>query len=218
VSSKERPSDTEAHDPHGQGQEHGRRAIFACTLRGQPYGLLHARDVTLLPWTQRYAAPGPVPGVPPWMLGLLSVQGTVQAIVDLGAFLGLGMATPDDDTRLVFLQRDDMYVGLLVDASSVVRYLDAPLPPALVSSPVRAPWEAGPPLEVAVARVEGEDVRVLDGGALLDALVHALDPMEGAAGAAIGAATGTSAGTTDAHGATLTPSPSPDRGRGEHRQ
>jgi len=233
VSNEESLLATVAHGPHAHGQEHDRRAIFACCLRGQSYGLRHSEDVTLLPWTQRYAAPGPVPGVPSWMLGLLSVQGTVQAIVDLGAFLGLGMATPDDETRLVFLRRDDIYVGLLVDASSVVRYLDDPLSPTPVSSPAPAPREFGSPLVVAVARVEGEDVRVLDGGALLDALVRALDPLE-VAGVAI-ATTVTSSGVTDALAATLTPNPwltgssnpsrgfdgparLPDRGRGEHGQ
>jgi len=185
VSSEESPPNAGARGSHASSQETGRRAIFACRVREQPYGLLCAGDVTLLPWTQRYVAPGPIPGVPPWMLGLLSVQGTVQAIVDLGAFLGLGMATPGDETRLVFLRRDDIYVGLLVDASSVVHHLDAPLPPAPVSSPARAPWEAGSPLIVTMAQVEGEDVRVLDGGALLDALVRALDPPE-VAGVATG--------------------------------
>ncbi len=255
MSNEESQPATVAHDPHAHGQEHDRRAIFACRLRGQSYGLRHNGDVTLLPWTQRYVAPGPVPGVPSWMLGLLGVQGTVQAIVDLGAFLGLGMATPDDETRLVFLRRDDIYVGLLVDATSVVRYLDDPQSPTPMSSPApapsaaQAPGEVGSPLVVAVARVEGEDVRVLDGGALLDALVRALDPLE-VAGVAI-ATTVTSSGVTDAlaatltpnpwltgssnprlgfdgpalspavgrgeHGAPLTLSPSPDRGRGEHR-
>ena len=95
------------------------------TLRGHLYGLLQDGGAALLPWLQRYSAPGAVPGVPPWMLGLLNVQGTVQAIVDLGAFLGLGANAANDHARLVFVEREELRVGLLVDSTMGIRHFDA---------------------------------------------------------------------------------------------
>ena len=82
-------------------QERVPALVFA--VRGRQYGLLQDGGAALLPWLQRYTPPGPVPSVPSWMLGLLNVQGTVQAIVDLGAFLGLGVSVPNDQTRLIFI-------------------------------------------------------------------------------------------------------------------
>jgi chemotaxis signal transduction protein len=143
------------------------------TVRGHLYGLLQAGGAALLPWLQRYAAPGAVPGVPAWMLGLLNVQGTVQAIVDLGAFLGLGASAPNDSARLVFIERDELRVGLLVDGTTGIRYFDAV---DYGSYDVAAPLIAG------TATYQGQRVRVLDGAALIDAMARALEsPVMGSA-------------------------------------
>lgn len=135
------------------------------TVRGSHYGLLQDGGAALLPWMQRYTTPGAVPGVPAWVLGLLNVQGTVQAIVDLGAFLGFGATAPGDNARLVFIERDEIRVGLLVDGASGIRYLDAVDYSA---------FNAAEPLVAGTASTGGQPVRVLDGSALVDALVRAL--------------------------------------------
>jgi chemotaxis signal transduction protein len=110
------------------------------------------------------------------MVGLLNVQGTVQAIVDVGAFLGLGAATPGENTRLIFVERDEVRVGLLVDGAAGVRYLDAVDYSA---------YNVAEPLVAGVATANGQRVRVLDGAALIDALARALaSPLHSTAPAA----------------------------------
>src|ERR687884_947216 len=136
------------------------------TVRGHFYGLLQDGGAALLPWLQRYAAPSAIPGVPAWMLGLLNVQGTVQAIVDLGAFLGLGASTPSDKARLVFIERDELRVGLLVDSTTGIRYFDAV---------DYGSYDPAEPLIAGTATYRGQRVRVLDGAALIDALARALE-------------------------------------------
>jgi len=142
-----------------------RVAALVFSVRGSQYGLLQDGGATLLPWMQRFSAPGAIPGVPAWVLGLLNVQGTVQPIVDLGAFLGLGATVPDDSARLVFVERDEVRVGLLVDTASGIRYLDGV---------DYGTVDAGELYLAGSAAVNGQPVRVLDGAALIDALVRAL--------------------------------------------
>lgn len=143
-----------------------RMPALVFTVRGRQYGLLQDGGAALLPWLRRYAPSGPVPGVPPWMLGLLSVQGTVQAIADLGAFLGFGPSAPSDNTRLIFVEREELRVGLLVDGASGIRYFD---------SVDYTGYNSEEPLVAALATMNGQQVKVLDGVALIDALARGLD-------------------------------------------
>jgi chemotaxis signal transduction protein len=136
------------------------------TLRGHFYGLLQNGGAALLPWLQRYTPPSAIPGVPPWMLGLLNVQGTVQAIVDLGAFLGLGASAPNDHSRLVFVEQDELQVGLLVDSTTGMRYVDAV---------DYGSHDAAEPLVAGAGTSNGQRVRVLDGVALIAALARDLE-------------------------------------------
>lgn len=136
------------------------------TVRGQQYGLLQDGGASLLPWLQRYAAPGSVPGVPAWVLGLLNVHGTIQPIVDLGAFMGQGVSAPNSATRLIFLQHSEVCAGLLVDSASGIRYLDT----------IDYTYQnSAEPLVAGAATVHGQAVRVLDGVALISAITRALE-------------------------------------------
>ncbi len=143
------------------------------TVHGRLYGLLQDGGASLLPWLRRYDTPGPVPGVPSWTLGLLSVQGTVQAIADLGAFLGHGTTIPAEDSRLVFVEAGDLRVGLLVDAVSGIRYFDS-IEYAVFSE--AEPYVAGH------SAIHGQQIRILDGVNLLQAIARALgSPLAGRA-------------------------------------
>lgn len=144
-------------------QEHVPALVF--TVRGRLYSLPQDGGAALLPWLQRFDSPGSVPGVPNWMLGLLSVQGTVQAIADLGAFLGFGVSTPSDESRLIFIEHGDLRVGLLVDSASGIRYFD---------SMNFTGYSADEPLVAGRASFNGQEVRVLDGIALLYSLAESL--------------------------------------------
>ncbi len=135
------------------------------TVRGRLYGLLQDGGAALLPWLQRYTAPGPVPGVPDWVLGLISVQGTVQAVIDLGAFLGLGPCQPGDDARLLFIEHEQLRVGLLVDSAAGIRYLD---------TLDYTGYSADDPLTAGVATMSGHRVCVMDGVAVLASLARVL--------------------------------------------
>lgn len=70
----------------------------------------------------------PVPGVTPvpltraWFKGVASVRGNLVGVVDFGAFLGIGAATPGDQSRLLLLnERFRMGSALLVDRSLGLR-------------------------------------------------------------------------------------------------
>ena len=143
------------------------------TLRGRLFALLQDGGAALLPWMQRYDIPGGVPGVPDWMLGLLSVQGTVQAVADLGAYLGYGKSVPTDESRLIFVEHGDVRVGLLVDGATGMRYFD---------TIEYAGFSADEPLVAGAASLNDQQVRILDGVALVNSLATALgSPLAGRA-------------------------------------
>ncbi len=154
------------------GQTPESLAVLVFTLRGRLYGLLQESNATLQPWIQRYAAPGSIPGTPSWLLGLLSVQGTVQPIVDLGAFVGMEASTPTTETRFIFVQRDELCVGLLVDAASSVRYFDT-LAPSRSHETDRTTLL--PTLLTGTARLDENDIAILRAGDLMDVLTALLE-------------------------------------------
>ncbi len=69
----------------------------------------------------------PLPGAPPWVLGVTNVRGTVVGVVDLARFLGLGEA-PAGRGRLMICGAGSRLVALAVGATP--RVLD--YPPAAV--------------------------------------------------------------------------------------
>ena len=143
------------------------------TVRGRLYALLQDGGAALLPWMQRYDVPGAVPGVPEWMLGLLSVQGTVQAIADLGAYLGFGPSVPADESRLIFVEHGELRIGLLADSAAGIRYFDAV---------DYTGYSADEPLVAGMAFFNMQPVRILDGTALIYNLAAALgSPLAGRA-------------------------------------
>lgn len=142
------------------------------TVRGRGYGLLQDGGAALLPWLQRYTTVSPVPGVPAWLLGLLHVQGTVQAVVDLGAFMGYGESPRDAHTRLIFIERAELRAGLLVDSAAGIRYLDR----------VECDgYTDDQPLLAGTATMNGERLHILDGALLIDALAGALGALDATA-------------------------------------
>lgn len=98
-----------------QGAEDETSSVLVVGLRGALYGFPQAGPAILLPWLQRYRPATPLPAVPHWILGLLSVQGTVQVVIDLGQFLGHQPLAPTPTARLVFLEWQDHQIGLAVD-------------------------------------------------------------------------------------------------------
>ncbi|MBJ9974908.1 purine-binding chemotaxis protein CheW [Pseudomonas sp. S75] len=56
-----------------------------------------------------------VPGVQPWVRGVANLRGRLLPVMDLSAFLGLGPATAGKQRRVLVLDHEDLFVGLLVD-------------------------------------------------------------------------------------------------------
>lgn len=137
------------------------------SLRTHTYCLLQDGSATLLPWLQRYTTVSPVPGTPAWMLGVFGVHGTIQPIVDIGLFMGHGAGARDNGARLVFIERGELCVGLLVDGAAGIRYLDR-----VEQGAVDEPFLLG------TATLGGKPIRILDGGGLIEALARTLDTSE----------------------------------------
>ncbi|WP_060480740.1 chemotaxis protein CheW [Pseudomonas sp. NBRC 111119] len=56
-----------------------------------------------------------VPGVQPWVCGVANLRGRLLPVMDLGRFLGLGHATAGKQRRVLVLDHEDLFAGLLVD-------------------------------------------------------------------------------------------------------
>ena len=128
------------------------------SLRTRLFAFEQPGTATLLPWLQRFANASPIPGLPPWVLGLLNVRGTVQMAVDFGQILGFGQSTPDPASRLIFLEHGPIQLGLLVDTEIGVRYLRTA---GTVSS------DASIPFVIKAATLDTRPVAVLDGAAVV---------------------------------------------------
>jgi chemotaxis signal transduction protein len=143
------------------------RSALVVGLRGELYAFPQAGAAILLPWLQRYRRPSPLPAVPSWISGLISVRGAALVVIDLGLFLDLGFFAPAPFARLVFLEHGEHQVGFVVDEEIGIRYI----------MPVGA-WDAGE-LLAGEATVDGRRVRVLNGDVLIDRLALGMEDATG---------------------------------------
>ncbi|HDZ56865.1 MAG TPA: chemotaxis protein CheW [Pseudomonas xinjiangensis] len=60
----------------------------------------------------RYTA---LPRVKSWVRGVANVRGRLLPIIDLSRFFGATVSTPRKQRRVLVLDRDELFVGLLVD-------------------------------------------------------------------------------------------------------
>ena len=65
-----------------------------------------------------------VPGVQPWVYGVANLRGRLLPVMDLSAFLGLGPATLGKPRRVLVLEHEDLFVGLLVDEVAGLQHFD----------------------------------------------------------------------------------------------
>lgn len=103
-----------------------------------------------------------LPGVPPFVAGVVNVRGQIVAVNDLRQFFDLPAAGFSDKNRIIILKGEGMEFGLLADAVLGVRRI--PLGEIVPSLPtltgIRAQFLKG---------VSSEQVVILDGGKLLAA-------------------------------------------------
>jgi purine-binding chemotaxis protein CheW len=94
-----------AADQQAQAQQ-----VLEVVLAGVRYAFELKYLVEVLPWKPLT----PVPGTPPWVLGMLLTRGRVVSCVDLLTFLGLPVMQLVEPTGIVVLADGDMEIGLPV--------------------------------------------------------------------------------------------------------
>ena len=80
-------------------------------LAGQPM-VATLGEISEILHEPRYTA---LPRVKPWVRGVANVRGRLLPIVDLSQFFGATVSAPRKQRRVLVLDREDLFVGLLVD-------------------------------------------------------------------------------------------------------
>lgn len=83
----------------------------------------------------RWEQPAPLPKSPPFLEGILQVQGAVVPVIDLRKRFELADAKIREETRLMVIECEDLAVAVIVDAVLEVRRVAAEAvspPPAVV--------------------------------------------------------------------------------------
>ncbi len=103
-----------------------------------------------------------LPGVPPFVVGVVNVRGRIVAVNDLRQFFDLPFVGLSDKNRIIILHSPGQEFGILADAIVGIRRipLGAIVPSLPTLSGIRAQFLKG---------VSGEQVAILDGGKLLSA-------------------------------------------------
>jgi purine-binding chemotaxis protein CheW len=86
----------------------------------------------------------PLPGTPPFVVGLVNVRGRLHAALDIRPLLDIPQRPPQADAFLLILAANGMEVGLLADSVVEVRRCDDQLAPVLSASTGRGiAWVRG---------------------------------------------------------------------------
>jgi purine-binding chemotaxis protein CheW len=88
-------------------------------LDNETYGI----NVMQVQEVLRYTEIAPVPGAPPYVLGIINLRGNVVTVIDTRLRFGLMQTETNDQTRIVIIETENQVVGILVDAVAEVVYL-----------------------------------------------------------------------------------------------
>ncbi|HDZ16073.1 MAG TPA: purine-binding chemotaxis protein CheW, partial [Methylophaga aminisulfidivorans] len=58
----------------------------------------------------------PVPGAPPYVLGIINLRGNVVTVIDSRMRFGLGAIEADDRARIIIAEVSGHVIGMLVDS------------------------------------------------------------------------------------------------------
>ena len=99
----------------------GEVQVVAFKLRNEEYGfsILNVQEIKNLSDITR------VPFAPDFIKGVVNLRGSVLRVIDLKKRLGLEDTPYTANTRIVIVQYDEVYVGMLVDAVTEVRTINA---------------------------------------------------------------------------------------------
>jgi purine-binding chemotaxis protein CheW len=88
-------------------------------LENESYGI----NVMQVQEVLRYTEIAPVPGAPPYVLGIINLRGNVVTVIDTRSRFALPNAETTDQTRIVIIEAERQVVGILVDSVAEVVYL-----------------------------------------------------------------------------------------------
>ncbi len=85
-------------------------------LQEETYGInvMQVREVL------RVSEIAPVPGAPPYVLGIINLRGNVVTVIDTRSRFGLPVTERDDASRIVIIESEKQVVGILVDSVAEV--------------------------------------------------------------------------------------------------
>lgn len=90
-----------------------------------------AADVFCVERVLRYVAPRAIPNVPAWLTGVVDYRDRVVPVIDLRTRFELPRRAEQPDTRILVVQVEGEWIGLVVDAVTEVTAVD----PAAVQPP-----------------------------------------------------------------------------------
>ena len=85
-------------------------------LKDETYGI----NVMQVQEVLRVSEIAPVPGAPPFVLGIINLRGNVVTVVDTRTRFGLPTTERDDASRIVIIESEQQVVGILVDSVAEV--------------------------------------------------------------------------------------------------
>ncbi|WP_246119405.1 chemotaxis protein CheW [Aliikangiella coralliicola] len=88
-------------------------------LANETYGI----NVMQVQEVLRYSDIAPVPGAPPYVLGIINLRGNVVTVIDTCQRFGLSPIELTDNTRIVIIETNHQVIGILVDSVAEVVYL-----------------------------------------------------------------------------------------------
>ncbi len=92
---------------------------FQCvtfTLENEIYGI----NVMQVQEVLREVEVAPVPGAPPYVLGIINLRGNVVSVIDARTRFGLAAKESDDMTRIIVIEVQQQIIGILVDSVAEV--------------------------------------------------------------------------------------------------
>lgn len=113
-------------------EEDTRLDVLEFLLSGERYaiGMSYIKEVALLKDITQ------LPGTPPFILGIISLRGTIISLVDLRTILGLPPKGLTDYNRIIVIHEGNMSFGLLADAivmTRSIRMSEITRPPPTIS-------------------------------------------------------------------------------------
>jgi purine-binding chemotaxis protein CheW len=151
---EELPLESSATAAAGKRVDATARRWLAFSLGSEDYAL----DISMIREILKPREITEIPRVPEFLLGIISLRGNIIPIFDLKRRLGLGVATIDQDSRIIVCQEGDRLAGLLIDRITQVTSIQEEgiePPPAIFSGRDRALLDG-------VGRVQGNVLILLN--------------------------------------------------------